>query len=146
MRWVAPTEKDDANRQLEKKLWNAADQFRANSGLKAGEYSGPVLGLIFLRFAEARFVQVRARLEKSEKSSSRRGSRIDDPKAYKAQGVLYLTPGARFEYSRRRWCYFRHLSCSIASVKRLCLWRKGLTTCGNRLSTFARRATFFSHG
>jgi len=48
MRWIAPTEKDEANHQLEKRLWEAADQFRANSGLKAGEYSGPVLGLIFL--------------------------------------------------------------------------------------------------
>ncbi|OFW00193.1 MAG: hypothetical protein A3G20_04490 [Acidobacteria bacterium RIFCSPLOWO2_12_FULL_59_11] len=44
---------DTANQTLEKRLWAAADQFRANSGLKAGEYSGPVLGLIFLRFAEA---------------------------------------------------------------------------------------------
>ena len=49
MRWVAPTEKDDANYLLEKNLWDAADQFRANSGLKAGQYSTPVLGLIFLR-------------------------------------------------------------------------------------------------
>lgn len=51
MRWVAPTEKDTANQTLEKRLWDAADQFRANSGLKAGQYSTPVLGLIFLRFA-----------------------------------------------------------------------------------------------
>jgi type I restriction enzyme M protein len=98
MRWVAPTEKDDANHALEKRLWEAADQFRANSGLKAGEYSGPVLGLIFLRFAEARFAQVRAKLEKSDKTSSRRGSRIDDPTAYIAERVLYLTPSARFDY------------------------------------------------
>lgn len=33
MRWVAPTEKDAANETLEKRLWAAADQFRANSGL-----------------------------------------------------------------------------------------------------------------
>jgi type I restriction enzyme R subunit len=32
MRWVAPTEKDTANQTLEKRLWDAADQFRANSG------------------------------------------------------------------------------------------------------------------
>jgi len=44
MRWVAPTENDEANHALEKRLWAAADQFRANSGLKAGEHSGPVLG------------------------------------------------------------------------------------------------------
>ena len=47
MRWVAPTEKDTANETLEKRLWAAADQFRANSGLKAAQYSAPVLGLIF---------------------------------------------------------------------------------------------------
>ncbi|MBI3530614.1 MAG: type I restriction-modification system subunit M N-terminal domain-containing protein [Betaproteobacteria bacterium] len=61
MHWVAPTEKDAANQTLEKRLWAVADQFRANSGLKAGQYSTPVLGLIFLRFAEARFAQRRAR-------------------------------------------------------------------------------------
>ena len=58
---------------LEKRLWDAADQFRANSGLKAQEYSGPVLGLIFLRFAEVRFAAQRAKLEKAG-ASSRRGS------------------------------------------------------------------------
>jgi len=98
MRWVAPTEKDEANHQLEKKLWDAADQFRANSGLKAGEYSGPVLGLIFLRFAEARFAQRRAQLEKAGTSARRGTSRIDDPKAYQAEGVLFLTPNSRFDY------------------------------------------------
>src|SRR3989475_8548022 len=65
MRWVAPTEKDTANQTLEKRLWDAADQFRANSGVKAGQYSTPVLGLIFLRFAEARFAKRRAELEKA---------------------------------------------------------------------------------
>ena len=35
MRRVAPTENDTANEVLEKRLWDAADQFRANSGLKA---------------------------------------------------------------------------------------------------------------
>lgn len=65
MRWVAPTEKDTANQMLEKRLWYAAAQFHANSGLKAGEYSGPVLWLIFLRFAAVRFAQRRAQLEKA---------------------------------------------------------------------------------
>src|SRR5207248_1857730 len=71
MRWVAPTEKDTANQTLEKRLWEAADQFRANSGLKAGQYSQPVLWLIFLRFAEARFAAHRAKLEKAAVSSRR---------------------------------------------------------------------------
>ena len=51
MQWVAPSRKDDGNVTLEKRLWDAADQLRANSGLNAGQYSTPVLGLIFLQFA-----------------------------------------------------------------------------------------------
>jgi len=55
MHWITPSEKDTATASLEKRLWDAADQFRANSGLKAQEYSspGPILSLIFLRFAES---------------------------------------------------------------------------------------------
>jgi type I restriction enzyme M protein len=102
MRWVAPSEKDTANETLEKRLWAAADQFRANSGLKAGQYSTPVLGLIFLRFAEARFAKRRAGLEKAGGSARRGMSRIDDPKAYMAEGVLFLTPSARFDYLLQR--------------------------------------------
>ena len=37
MRWIAPSEKDNANSSLEKRLWAAADQFRANSGLRSQE-------------------------------------------------------------------------------------------------------------
>ena len=55
MKWIAPTERDVANNTLERNLWDAADQFRANSGLTSAQYSQPILGLIFLRFAEARF-------------------------------------------------------------------------------------------
>ena len=36
---------------LEKRLWDAADELRANSKLKSSEYSIPVLGLIFLRYS-----------------------------------------------------------------------------------------------
>lgn len=97
MRWIAPPEKDTATVTLEKRLWDAADQFRANSGLKAQEYSGPILGLIFLRFAEVRFAAQRAKLEKAG-ASSRRGSRVEEPAAYHAEGVLYLAPEARFDF------------------------------------------------
>jgi type I restriction enzyme M protein len=97
MQWIAPSEKDSDNAALEKRLWAAADQFRANSGLKAQEYSAPVLGLIFLRFAEVRFATQRTALEKAG-ASSRRGSRVDDPAAYHAEGILFLVPNARFDY------------------------------------------------
>jgi len=97
MHWIAPSEKDAAAATLEKRLWDAADQFRANSGLKAQEYSGPILGLIFLRFAEVRFSLQLAKLEEAG-ASSRRGSRVDDPAAYHAEGILFLPETARFDY------------------------------------------------
>ena len=34
MYWVAPTEKNTTNGALEKRLWDAVDQFRANSDFK----------------------------------------------------------------------------------------------------------------
>ena len=42
-------------KQLEDDLWAAADNLRANSDLKASEYSTPVLGLIFLKFADINY-------------------------------------------------------------------------------------------
>lgn len=43
------------NNDIEKRLWAAADQLWANSNLKPSEFSTPVLGLIFLRYAEHKF-------------------------------------------------------------------------------------------
>lgn len=86
MHWIAPTEKDSLTETLEKRLWDSADQFRANSGLKAQEYSGPILGIIFLRFAEVRFVAQRAKLEKAS-ASSRRDAKVDEPAPYHADGT-----------------------------------------------------------
>ena len=111
MHWVAPAEKDAATTTLETRLWEAADQFRANSGLKSQEYSAPVLGLIFLRFADARFATQRAKLEKAG-ASSRRGSRADDPAAYHAEGNipdnLALQREARGLETKRdeAWCAY----------------------------------------
>ncbi len=45
----------DQLKKLEKNLWSAADKLRANSDLKASEYSTPVLGLIFLKFADNKY-------------------------------------------------------------------------------------------
>jgi type I restriction enzyme M protein len=81
--------------EIERRLWRSADQLRANSGLRPSEYSRPVLGLLFLRYAEARFAEGEKALK------PRPGSRlIPGPDAFKARGVLYLTPEARFSYLR----------------------------------------------
>jgi type I restriction enzyme M protein len=94
--WVAPPERDLGKAAMEKSLWEAADQFRANSGLKAQEYSGPILGLIFLRFADARFMPRWQEL-KAVGGSERRPSREEDPNAYQSEGLLYLPPGSRYQ-------------------------------------------------
>jgi type I restriction enzyme M protein len=79
--------------QLERSLWDAADELRANSGLKASGYGTPVLRLIFLRFADATFAAARDRIE--AKASARR--RVG-PKDYHAAGVIQLDEAARFRY------------------------------------------------
>jgi type I restriction enzyme M protein len=73
------------------RLWETADELRANSHLKAAEYSIPVLGLIFLKFADSRFTEVETALV--GKSSGRRQIGKAD---YQAKGVLYLPEQSRF--------------------------------------------------
>src|SRR5437762_4621809 len=76
---------------LEKRLWDAADELRANSKLKSSEYSIPVLGLIFLRYADHKFT--RAQREIGATGSGRRAPGKAD---YQARGVLYLPEEARY--------------------------------------------------
>ncbi len=77
--------------ELEKRLWAAADQLWANSPLRPSEYSTPVLGLIFLRFADSAFIKVEAELK--GKSTGRRTIGKTD---YQAKGVVYIPTEARF--------------------------------------------------
>ena len=68
---------------LETRLWDAADQLRANSELKSSEYAVPVLGLIFLRFADYKFGRAQKKLE-----GQSTGRRKIGPTDYHAQGVV----------------------------------------------------------
>jgi type I restriction enzyme M protein len=77
--------------ELEKRLWGAADEFRANSKLKSSEYSVPVLGLIFLRYADHKFTTAKAKM-----TSQGTGRRTIGKADYQARGVLYLPESARF--------------------------------------------------
>lgn len=82
---------------LEKKLWDAADNLRANSNLKAAQYSIPVLGLIFLKFADNKFTFIHNKLLNDINSSNRRRTSLS-PQDYHAKGVLYLPENARYSY------------------------------------------------
>ncbi|MSU63063.1 MAG: SAM-dependent DNA methyltransferase [Pedosphaera sp.] len=101
MIWIAPSEKDHDNAALEKRLWDAAEQsVPAPHFAEADRNSARPEGL-FLRFAEVRFAAQRAKLEKAS-ASARRGSRVDEPAAYHAEGILYLPAEARFDYLLNR--------------------------------------------
>ncbi|ADR35416.1 N-6 DNA methylase (plasmid) [Sulfuricurvum kujiense DSM 16994] len=79
---------------LEKRLWSAADELRANSNLTASEYSRPVLGLIFLRYAEYRYLIAKEAIE-STQTSRRRGTDIKT--AIQAEGAMYVPDVALFD-------------------------------------------------
>jgi len=79
--------------QVEARLWAAADELRANSKLKPSEYSVPVLGLVFLRYADHKFKAAAKELE-----CSGGGRRKIGPADYHARGVVYLPEKARFSY------------------------------------------------
>ena len=83
-------------KDFENKLWDTADALRANTGLKYNEFSTPVLGLIFLRFADYRFQKAKPDIEKLKNKSSRRG--FDEKTAYEARGILYVPEKASFKY------------------------------------------------
>ncbi len=78
---------------IENHLWEAADTLRANSGLRAADYSVPVLGLIFLRYADHCFAQLEAELRHDTRRARPLG-KLD----YQARGVMYVPPEARFSY------------------------------------------------
>lgn len=76
---------------IEARLWDAADELRANSKLKSSECSVPVLGLVFLRYADHKFQATAKKL-----AGARRGRRRIGAADYQAKGVLYLPEAARF--------------------------------------------------
>jgi type I restriction enzyme M protein len=85
-------------KQLEADLWSAADNLRANSDLKSSEYSTPVLGLIFLKFADNNYrrheVDIIAEYQKLK--GTRREKKISDIAIEKCG--FYLPDHARYEH------------------------------------------------
>jgi type I restriction enzyme M protein len=79
------------NGQIEKRLWDAADELRANSKFKASEYAVPVLGLIFLRYADHKFS-----LAEADVNAQSTGRRTPGKTDYHARGVMFMPEEARF--------------------------------------------------
>lgn len=94
---------------IEKDLWEAADDLRANSKLTATEYAQPILGIIFLSHATSRFYSIKKELLTQLQMSAYQ-KLVDENKmpvvafekqletAFKARSALYLNPEQRFDY------------------------------------------------
>lgn len=76
--------------EVRRTLWKAADELRANSSLTPADYRSPVLGIIFLAYAEHRFEAVRPEVEAKATPRNPVG-----PDHYRARSVLYLPEEAR---------------------------------------------------
>lgn len=88
---------NEAIKQLEKELWDAADALRANSKLTAGEYKDPILGLVFLRFAQNLYEQKKTAIEAGIPTGPR-GKRALTIEDFMAAGAMMLKPEAQYDY------------------------------------------------
>lgn len=84
-------------RKLEKELWEAADNLRANSKLTSQQYCMPVLGLIFLRYAWGRFKAADKAIHEERAKATGRPIPIE-PADYTKRGAMYLSEKARYDY------------------------------------------------
>lgn len=85
-------------KKLEDDLWDAANSLRAYGGIKASDYAVPVLGLIFLRFAENKYSQVESEI--LEEFAADKGTRLERPIENIAieKCGFYLPQKARYDY------------------------------------------------
>ncbi|WP_200862147.1 type I restriction-modification system subunit M N-terminal domain-containing protein [Asticcacaulis sp. AC402] len=83
-------------KQLEKELWDAADNLRANSKLTAAEYKDPVLGLILLRYAQNRYDE--ATIAIAPKLVGPRGTRAATQADYLAAGAMMLPELSQYDH------------------------------------------------
>ena len=88
----------DNLKKLEETLWKSADTLRANSDLKSSEYSTPVMGLIFLKFADNRYGNHEKEIvqEYNELKGTRREKPISEIAVEKCG--FYLPDHARYDY------------------------------------------------
>lgn len=89
---------DKELKNLKDKLWHAADELRAGAHLAANKYGQPILGLIFLRYADILYKQHKAEIE--EEYNKLKGGRME--KSIKDISIVkcgfYLPECAYYDY------------------------------------------------
>lgn len=90
--------KPDELKALNNNLWKSADDLRANSDLKSSEYSTPVMGLIFLKFADNKYRKYEDEI--LAEYQRLKGTRREKPLAEIAieKCGFYLPDHARYKY------------------------------------------------
>lgn len=85
-------------KDLEARLWQSADMLRAGAHLAANKYSQPILGLIFLRYADVRFKQHKEEIDAAYNQC--KGTRME--RSYKEIAIekcgFFLPECAYFDY------------------------------------------------
>lgn len=88
----------DELKQFEDRLWEAADKLRSESGLKSTQYSTPLLGLIFLRFASNKYDKFKDEIEAEYSASQNtRNPKTREEIALSKCGY-YLPEKSHFDY------------------------------------------------
>ncbi len=84
--------------ELKDRLWHSADMLRSGAHLAANKYGQPILGLIFLRYADIRFKQHKAEIE--AEYEQHKGTRME--RSYKDVAMekcgFYLPDIAYYDY------------------------------------------------
>ena len=84
--------------ELKDRLWHSADMLRSGAHLAANKYGQPILGLIFLRYADIRFKQHKAEIE--SEYEQHKGTRME--RSYKEIAMekcgFYLPDIAYYDY------------------------------------------------
>ncbi|MCD8386703.1 MAG: type I restriction-modification system subunit M [Bacteroidales bacterium] len=85
-------------KELEESLWQAADKLRVDGGLKSTQYSAPLLGLVFLRFASNKYDHYKGEIETEyNQLAGTRGEKSIEEIALAKCG-FYLPPESHFDY------------------------------------------------
>ncbi len=82
---------------IERRLWGAADQLRANSNYASNEYFLPVMGLVFLRHAYSRYLAVKDDIEPDlpTRGGKTRSLTKED---FSQKSAIFLRPKAQFNH------------------------------------------------
>jgi type I restriction enzyme M protein len=83
---------------LQDNLWDSANNLRANSDLKSNEYATPVLGIIFLKFADNKYSQFEKAIEDEYNQSLNTRKKREKHEIAIEKCGFYLPPEARYDY------------------------------------------------